>query len=266
MKTYFFKTKHYWKDDETATWNSAKEFDDKLLDVLKSKYSDLVNSRDKFIEVDGKLLLLFYVESKDIFDRPLVEIAAFYSQTVFKDPEQVYRLLSSRINDVFDEQLVYEMEIDKSWVRYNRNWMIYLSIFILTALLLYILRPEDENVHTLDMSKTPKEISKTNVIVDKKTKLKSSIKEQNQKHKSWKWTKFCTTTNSVENPTRCYESYIQKKCQKQEDFHQSYLDFIKTNASSPNCILVNEIKSAEDDKDIPNKLINNYEDFFKGAN
>ena len=266
MKISFIKAKHFWEAGETATWVSAGDFDREVLNILKSKYNRFFAEKQKYVELNKKQIFLFYIKKKDVFGRPIVEMAALYSKHKFKDNDKVYKILKNQIENIFDENTRYEIEIDKELIQYNRIWIIYILLFVLAALLLYIFRPHNgqlqkpntEKIGVIKSAHVPKE--KPMSSVDTTTIASIKVKP---KTTTWKWKSFCENNKITQSAEKCYQLYIQKKCELENSFNYSYAGFVQNKKmTKASCVIVRTLKNIfEDDKDIPNR-IKKYRDFF----
>jgi hypothetical protein len=81
---------------------------------------------------------------------------------------------------------------------------------------------------------------------------------------SWKWKSFCENNKITQSAEKCYQLYMQKKCELKDSFSYSYIDFVRNKKmSGVSCVTVRTLKNIfENDKDIPNKIKNHYRDFF----
>ena len=99
MKIAFYKAKHFWKDGESATWLKSGKFDENLFSKLKEQYEELKYSKKKYIDIDGKILFLFYETKKDFHDRPITEITALVASKKVKISDDIYNNLKQyRLN------------------------------------------------------------------------------------------------------------------------------------------------------------------------
>jgi len=269
MKISFVKAKHYWEDGNTATWERSDTFEKDILSVIKTKYSQLSKSKIDYMDIDGKTIFLFYRETKDIFERPIVEIAALYSKYKFKNNAKIHQILKSQIAEIFDSKTSYEVIIEKDMIRYSRIWITYASIFAIVALSLYIFRPTEDTKQQKIKTNVSIKVDSSHRQPKENIPQKNTIHEENIVPKSpktdWRWKNFCDQNQINHQPKHCYEAYIKEKCHLQNQFAYSYNDFIRdVNRSGTICINIRIIGGNyfEKDEQIPTEIKTRYKDFF----
>ncbi len=205
MKIKLLKAKHFWKNGESAEWLKSEKFNHKLFEEFKSKYESVKYSKEKYIKVNGRTLLLFYQSKQDIFGRPITEITALQIDKKVKNIDMLHASVQEKIRNIFDDTLEYTIEVESSQIDGDNKFLYYGLIFGLVVLLAYGLYAYTSN--------------------SIQENVESSTVNKNQSSQ-WKWNTFCNN-NKYERVTFCYQEFIKHKCKKREKFSYTYIEFIR---------------------------------------
>lgn len=239
MKITLYKAKHFWKEEESATWLKSDKFDHRAFTELKRQYEKIKYSRVNHLIIDDKTLFLFYQSKKDFHDRPITEITALQTNKKFNDIEKAHQNINNQIINIFDNKLDYEIEIVDDLIAKNINPKIYIiSLVFALLIIVYFTFEQDEKLAinaAVPIQKDKPEIREI-PIPDTLT---------------WKWYGFCGEYN-VLNPRYCYEEFIKQKCINKESFLDSYLEFIQK-GNNAICIDLKDIDNLKSDNDLLDK-------------
>ena len=253
MKVVFYKAKHFWKEGKNATWVKSEKFGIDIFSNLKQQYENIKYSKINYIELESTTTFLFYETKKDFYNRPVTEITALQSAKKIKNHQMVYKILSDKIPNVFDDTLEYKVEIDSSLI-VKPNLKLYIGGLIVILLVgAYFL-----------LTKESMQLQKNNhkeIVIQEKIKTN----EFKKKEKIWRWGKFCVEYDNVKSPGKCYQSFIQKKCEAKEKFNESNSEFIKKDATCWDLKEDGISDIIQGDKSLKEKGFRRSElDFFKG--
>jgi hypothetical protein len=104
---YIYIAKHFWKNGESSTWECHNKIDKELFRYLKNNYTSFSKDRPKYIEVDNHFIYFCYVDTKDNYNRDIVNITFFIVRKKIKisfcDNKNIHNLEIK----IFDIQRVF---------------------------------------------------------------------------------------------------------------------------------------------------------------
>lgn len=204
MKIQIYKVKHYWQNKENATWIKSKDFDKDIFNELKNQYETIKYTKPKYIELQGRNIILFYKDSKDIFGRDITELSAFLFKEKIIDTIKLYDDIKKQITNPFDDNMEINLDINadliNTQVKKSKKLLFYVFIILFfVGVILYF-----------------------QVSGDKE----SIIQEIESNKNKWKWGEFCIK-NQNEYKDSILKKFIEDKCATKDNFKGSITEYFE---------------------------------------
>lgn len=179
MKVYI--AKHYWKNKESATWESHSKIDKEIFKYLKQNYHNFVQNRPLIIRERKHYIYLCYEDSVDIYKRSITNITFFIS------PSKISEQLCSK--DYHD----LELSVSNPQVKFLlKGLFVFVGILFLYNVFFNgekVERQIDKNETSkemiTDVKKHPKVLEKEERKIEKK-KISINTDDVNKSIKSFK--------------------------------------------------------------------------------
>lgn len=207
MLIKFYKIKHFWQNNENATWENSSNFDEDIFDEIKQNYVNLCSKKIKYQIINKKYVFFYYDEKKDKFGRKIIELVAFLSsKDTITNPNKVYNDIKTQTR-VFNNELEISIEIED---KKNKYKMIYILLIIFIFIFYIFLTTKDSDTRT-----TP--------IADKKetkTISKATINSQDYSEIVKKW------NNEINVDTNIDKKYLLKENSNGEDIYSQLSTYL----------------------------------------
>ena len=270
MLIKFYKAKSFWKQSYASNkgdytdYARHPQFIDELYESFKEEISNIHSGDLK--EWNGKQVFIFQkFENKDFKGRIIPTTIALYAEHQFINPVEVSRILTVKIDNMYDDTWKYEIDIDKTmmgekWIitkakgiQSNNRWLVILVTLILLIVGSFIFKNNGNNMQKQQLVPEEEKSQSIELITSQQ-----SVSETTQavKENKWKWDDFCQEHTMHEEVSFCYQEYIKIKCDIRFKFRQGYLDYAKDNSQGI-CYVSSKYKKIKQDTDLQNYIMRN---------
>ncbi len=162
MLIKFYKIKHFWQNNENATWENSSNFDEDIFDEIKQNYVNLCSKKIKYQIINKKYVFFYYDEKKDKFGRKIIELVAFLSsKDTITNPDKVYNDIKTQTR-VFNNELEISIEIED---KQNKYKMIYILPIIFIFIFYIFLTTKDSDIRTTPIADKKETKTTSNAMV-----------------------------------------------------------------------------------------------------
>ncbi len=168
--------KHYWKNNENATWERHERIDKELFEYLKTNYHNFVKNRPKTLKENGYFIYFCYEDAQDIYDRNITNITFYISKKNMQNDFCNQSMPKGLVLEIFDPKDSVEEIFEKT-----KKPLVLVGLLIAAAVLFSFIN----NNFGTDEMKSAKD--KPNSIPGaKKTEKdkKPSVEDLNEKNKN----------------------------------------------------------------------------------